>query len=130
MKRLLLTLILLFSGLAVQAQRTHLPDLAAPDGQDPIAKKPLHSDAHVTSVVLWISGEIRLHRHDAHSEHVVVLGGRGIMRLGEETFTVRKGDIIFIPQGTPHAVRVDKGVLKVVSIQAPEFDGSDRVPLE
>jgi mannose-6-phosphate isomerase-like protein (cupin superfamily) len=111
-------------------QKVAISDLSAPDKIDQIAKSPLFSDPHTTSVLLWINGEVKLHKHATHSEHVVVLSGKAEMRLGEETFTVRKGDVIFIPEGTPHAVKVRKGVLKVISIQSPQFDGTDRVPLE
>ncbi len=114
----------------VLAQQVPLGDLDQPEKIENLAKHPLFSDPHTTSVLLWINGEIKLHKHEAHSEHVLVLAGKGLMRLGEETFTVRKGDLIFIPEGTPHAVTVKKGVLKVISIQSPQFDGTDRVPLE
>ena len=53
-----------------------------------------------------------------------------------ETFEKRaktkgKGDFVFIPKNTPHSVNViSKVPLKVISVQAPFFDGKDRVLLE
>jgi mannose-6-phosphate isomerase-like protein (cupin superfamily) len=95
-----------------------------------ITPYPLFSDPHATSVLLWIKKGVKPHYHASHSEHVVVLKGKGLMQLGEDSFEIRKGDIIFIPQGTVHAVTVQSGTLKVISIQAPQFDGSDRVMVE
>lgn len=90
----------------------------------------LFSDAHATGFVIWVKEGVPLHRHDHHSETVAVLEGKGTMRLGDEQFRITKGDVIFIPEGSPHSVLVQGKVLKVLSIQAPAFDGTDRVPLE
>jgi mannose-6-phosphate isomerase-like protein (cupin superfamily) len=52
------------------------------------------------------------------------LNGEAIMRLDSSTFTIRKGDMVFIPQKSIHAVKtVSKEPLKVISIQTPLFDG-------
>jgi quercetin dioxygenase-like cupin family protein len=89
----------------------------------------LFSNEEASGFVIWVKQEVPLHKHLNHSETVSILGGRGRMRLGEETITVRRGDIIFIPKGTPHSVKVESKTLKVLSVQAPMFDGTDRVPL-
>lgn len=96
---------------------------------DNVLVQKLYSDPHASGFVIWIKHDVPLHKHAHHSETVMVLEGKGNMRLGEAQFPVRKGDILFIPEGTPHAVTVSSGVLKVVSIQAPEFDGTDRILL-
>ena len=120
-------------GLAASAQP--LPTKAAhklkPAKEfDNIHVQPLHSDAKSSSFVIWIKDKVRLHKHAVHSEHVYVLKGKGEMVLGKERFEVKKGDLVFIPEGTPHAVRVTGGVLKVISIQSPEFKGKDRIFLD
>jgi mannose-6-phosphate isomerase-like protein (cupin superfamily) len=89
----------------------------------------LFSNEEASGFVIWVKQGVALHKHLSHSETVSILEGRGRMRLGEETITVRKGDIIFIPKGTPHSVKVEGKPLKVLSLQAPMFDGTDRVPL-
>lgn len=91
--------------------------------------RKLFSDCKASGFVIWIKKEVALHRHDFHSETVYILEGKGEMQLGEANFPIKKGQIIFIPEGTAHSVKVTKGILKVLSIQAPEFDGSDRVQL-
>ena len=90
----------------------------------------LFGDEKATGFVIWIKHKVPAHYHEAHSETVTILKGKAEMVLGANKMTVRKGDIIFIPRGTPHAVTVKKGVLKVLSIQAPEFDGRDRIPVK
>ena len=88
-------------------------------------------DSLCSSFVIVIKKEVALHKHLFHSEHVLVLEGEGEMVLGERIVKIRKGDLVFIPKNTPHsAVSKGKMPLKVVSVQAPYFDGKDRVMIE
>ncbi|HRH39186.1 MAG TPA: cupin domain-containing protein, partial [Flavobacteriales bacterium] len=68
------------------------------------------------------------HFHQHHTEHVVVLEGTAVMTLGDSTFTIAAGSTIAIPMGTVHAVTTTSNVpLRVISVQSPQFDGTDRV---
>ena len=59
-----------------------------------------------------------------------MIGGEATMRLGEEERIVKAGDTIIIPPGTVHSARVtSRDPLRVISVQSPYFDGSDRVML-
>jgi mannose-6-phosphate isomerase-like protein (cupin superfamily) len=59
---------------------------------------------------------------------VIVLEGEGEMTIGNKKMTIKKGDILFIPKNTAHSLKVtSKDPVKVISIQAPNFDGKDRV---
>jgi mannose-6-phosphate isomerase-like protein (cupin superfamily) len=88
----------------------------------------LSDDPHCSSFFICIPEQVKKHKHEHHTEHVYVLEGEAEMVLGEKKFTVRKGDFFIIPQGTPHAVKVTSSIpLKVISVQSPQFDGSDRV---
>lgn len=50
------------------------------------------------------------------------------MLLGDKTFKVKKGDMIFIPINTVHSLKVTTSIpLKVLSVQSPRFDGKDRI---
>lgn len=90
--------------------------------------KPLYSDSLVSSFVIFIKQGVDAHRHLLHSEHVYVLDGEGEMKLDNKTFSVKKGDIIFIPKKSVHSLKVTSAnPLKVLSVQAPYFDGKDRV---
>lgn len=98
---------------------------------DNIYNSPLFGDSLASSFVIVIKKEVKLHKHLNHSEHVVVLAGSGTMKLGDKQIEIKKGDVVFIPKNTPHSVKVNsKEVLKVLSIQAPYFDGKDRVMIE
>jgi mannose-6-phosphate isomerase-like protein (cupin superfamily) len=78
--------------------------------------------------IIWIKKEVKLHLHQAHSEVVIILSGKGNMRLGKEKVKISKGDLVFIPKGTVHSVTAtSRKPLKLLSIQVPHFDGTDRV---
>lgn len=105
--------------------------LECPPGEGSVRSRTLSSDSLSTSFLLCIHGGVKPHLHAYHTEHVHVLDGSGTMLLGDSIFTIAKGSFISIPRGTPHAVRVSgDGPLRVISVQAPFFDGSDRVPVD
>jgi mannose-6-phosphate isomerase-like protein (cupin superfamily) len=107
------------------------PELPCPDGTGPVRSTTLHSDSACTSFLLCIDAGVRPHLHRTHTEHVFVLDGTAEMMLGDSTRTIRTGDVILITPGTPHAVKVTSSApLRVISIQSPHFDGTDRVWLD
>jgi mannose-6-phosphate isomerase-like protein (cupin superfamily) len=132
-RRFILCIALFFSCLPCAWSQNSLHQAAKalrPDQPfENILVRRIYGDDQATGFVIWIKQQVPLHKHANHSESVVILAGRAKMQLGDQQMQVRKGDIIFIPQGTPHAVTVSKGVLKVLSIQAPAFDGTDRILL-
>jgi len=92
---------------------------------------PLFNDSLASSFCIIINREVKPHKHQFHSEHVFVLEGEGLMKLGEKILQLKKGDFIFIPKNTIHSVKTTSKVpLKVISIQAPFFDGKDRIIIE
>jgi mannose-6-phosphate isomerase-like protein (cupin superfamily) len=92
--------------------------------------KKIAEDTFQSSYVIWVKQQVKPHYHANHSEYIHVLNGEAIMRLDSSTFTIRKGDVVFIPQKSIHAVKtVSKEPLKVISIQTPLFDG-DRILVE
>lgn len=133
MRRLCTLLFLLFT-ICVSAQTPSYESLhnIEPTAEyDNIHVVKLHSDPLVSSFVIWVKKEVKLHKHADHSEHVLILDGSGSMTLGDENLTLEKGLMIYIPKGTPHSVAVtSKSPLKVLSIQAPEFKGKDRIMLK
>ena len=92
--------------------------------------RKLSETEDVSCFHLSIRENIKMHKHEFHSEHVVVISGKAKMVLGEKEIIIRKGDLIFIPRNTPHSVILIRKELRVISIQAPLFDGKDRVMLE
>ena len=98
---------------------------------DNILVKKLCSDKNASSFLIWVKKEVKLHYHAEHTENVYVVSGTGKMKLGEQEFDIKKGDWLYIPEKTPHAVITTSDVpLKVLSIQSPEFKGQDRVIVE
>jgi mannose-6-phosphate isomerase-like protein (cupin superfamily) len=93
--------------------------------------KALFGDSLASSFCILIKKEVKAHKHAFHSEHVIVIEGEGIMKLEDKTFPIKKGDVVFIPKNTIHSV-ITKGKipLKVISVQAPLFDGKDRIMIE
>lgn len=90
--------------------------------------KKISGDSLSSTFCIVIKNEVKTHYHQLHSESIVVLSGQGIMKLNGIESKIKKGDVIFVPKKTKHSVKVigDKP-LKVISTQAPSFDGSDRI---
>lgn len=110
---------------------TSVSEQACAPGSEAVHVSPLHSDSTCSSFLICIDTEVRMHLHRMHTEHVFVLDGEAIMQLGDQERRVKAGDTIVIPAGTPHGAKVtSKEPLRVVSVQAPRFDGSDRVLID
>jgi mannose-6-phosphate isomerase-like protein (cupin superfamily) len=91
----------------------------------------ISGDSLCTSFCIIIKTEVKAHKHAFHSEQVIVMDGEGLMTLNEKSFRIKKGDVVFIPKNTVHAVNnKGKTPLKVVSVQSPLFDGKDRIMIE
>ncbi len=92
---------------------------------------PLYQDSDVSTYVIYTKKGVALHYHAEHTEQVIVFSGKGVMTLGNETIPLKKGDYVVIPKNVAHSVRVKgRKPLKVLSIQAPEFKGKDRIFIE
>jgi len=131
MKKYFILLLIVFGVISTYAQQINISSVIFPDSLKPINSIPLFGDSLVRSFVLDIRNEVKLHKHEFHSEHVYVVAGNAMMTLGSKVFAIKPGDVIFIQKGTPHKVKVMGNTpLRVISIQAPDFDGKDRIMLE
>lgn len=111
-----------------KAQNQSLDTIKAPSNHDNIYSRTIASDSLSSSFVIFIKKEVKKHKHATHTENVYILDGEGEMLLGDKTFKVKKGDIIFIPMNTVHALKVTSSIpVKVLSVQSPRFDGKDRI---
>jgi mannose-6-phosphate isomerase-like protein (cupin superfamily) len=130
MKNSVLFLFFFLSGICkAQINYQSLDTISAPVSYENIYNRTLYKDsAEVSSFIIFIKKEVKMHKHAEHAEHVYVLDGNAEMTLDEKTFAIKKGDMIFIPKNTFHSVKtISKVPLKVLSIQAPFFDGKDRI---
>jgi quercetin dioxygenase-like cupin family protein len=98
---------------------------------DNILVKKIYTDSLSSTFIVWLKKGIKPHKHIIHTEQVYVLEGKANMRLGNKEIIVQKGDWITIPKQTVHEVKVlSEKPMKVISIQAPQFKGKDRVFIE
>lgn len=93
-----------------------------------IAAWPVDRTENALTQVIRIDGEETLHRHENHDLVVFLVEGRGIMRLGGETFPLQAGDAVLIRRGTPHAFRNEsrRGSL-ALAVSVPPASPADRV---
>jgi len=125
-KRFLVLLLIV----AVVGLSQNLPELKKhqPGDFDNIFVEKIADDANQTSFIIWIKNEVALHKHADHTENIYILEGKGEMILGEEKHIINKGDYFNIPKNTPHGLKVlSSSPIKVLSIQSPKFDGTDRI---
>lgn len=109
----------------------NLDTISLPLKTENIYNKPLFYDSLASSFCVIIKNEVKLHKHQLHSEHVFVVDGEGQMRLDDKLFKIKRGDLVFIPKNSVHSVKTtSKQPLKVISIQSPNFDGKDRIFIE
>ena len=119
-----------FLSIAAQDVRP-LKGISTDEAYDNVKVIPVYSDQDVSTYVIFVKKKVKLHIHADHTEQVLVLSGKGVMTLGSETIPIRKGDFIIIPKGVQHSVRVKgRKPLKVLSVQAPQFKGKDRIFIE
>lgn len=105
--------------------------VVADEEYENIKVMPIHTDRNTSVFVIFIKKQVRKHFHQYHTEVITVLEGKGEMFMSGEIFNVKPGDCIVIPQGTEHAIITrSKKPLKVLSVQAPEFEGEDRIYTE
>lgn len=108
-----------------------LDTIKPPADYENIYFRQVYSDSLVSSFVIFVKKEVKLHKHASHTEHVYILDGEGEMRIGENSIKIKKGDIVPIPKNTPHSLKVTSTFpAKILSIQAPLFDGKDRIFIE
>ncbi len=129
MKKLLLAIPILFC-LSLNAQQISTDTIKSPT-PDKNFVKTLHHDSLSSSFLIIIPKEVKSHYHAEHTEQVVILSGEADMILGEQKLHIKAGDVIIIPKGTKHSVIVTSTEpLKIISVQAPYFDGTDRIMLD
>lgn len=110
------------------AERLALSEITMPTDTGNVYVHKIASDAHSSDFVIFIKNQVPLHKHLKHTETVYILEGRGMFQQGDTKMEVGPGDYLRIPENTPHAVTVlSEEPMKVLSVQAPEFLGEDRV---
>ena len=128
---LLMFLIACCTSLDAQQIRSAKSYTASKKEYDNVKVIPVHTDNDVSSFIIFVKKGVKPHLHKEHTEQVLVLEGKGIMTVGTIQKKIQKGDLIIIPKGIVHSVKVtSRKPLKALSIQAPEFKGMDRIFVE
>jgi len=131
MKLLISILSITFSSFSLYSQDveiTNLNNVIPEKSFENVTIKKLHTDENSSYFVIWIKKDVASHKHADHSEGIIVLDGEGEMTIADKSFKVKQGDHFVIPENTFHSVKVtSKKPLKVVSVQAPQFSGKDRI---
>ena len=131
MKKVLLAMMCLIALITLAQDIKRLSDVEPEEDFENIWVKKISDDDEQTSFVIWVKQNVRLHKHEHHSENIYVLGGKGEMTINDEKFVIKKGDYFNIPKNTPHALKVlSSSPVKVLSIQSPKFEGKDRIFLD
>lgn len=83
-------------------------------------------DISLAEALVEPGGDTEMHWHPRSQEIYYILGGEGEMRLGEETFHVKKYDAILIPPCVPHRVKnTGESGLRMLCICAPPYSHED-----
>lgn len=128
MKRAFLLLLCTVFFFCAKAQDVYSLGELTYEGDLPIKVQPIETDSLASSFLIWIASEVKAHFHAGHTEYVVILEGSGEMMLADSSRSVKPGDLVYIPPGTPHSVEVTSPTpMKVLSVQCPEFKGKDRI---
>ena len=115
------------SGLHSQTTHLNIEGFQPEMAYENVHIHQLDEDSLASTFIIWVKNGVAEHYHAEHTEVVYVIEGRGTMTLGRSTLELQPGDYIFIPKATPHSVEVTSEVpMKVISIQTPYFDGTDR----
>jgi len=91
---------------------------------DPIKRTFVFDGEHLTANVGVIgdSGNA-LHTQNDHDELLVIIEGNVDFKVGEETKSVKRGDLVFIPKATLHGPMLKEGQsFAALSVFAPHFD--------
>jgi len=127
----LLVTIIMTVVCSAYSEKLSTDELIIPDDTKNIYVHKLSTDSNSTDFLIIIKDYVPLHMHAEHTETIFVLEGEGEFQKGDERFMIEPGDYLRIPPGTPHSVKVTSlNPLKVLSVQAPEFFGLDRIPVK
>jgi mannose-6-phosphate isomerase-like protein (cupin superfamily) len=77
--------------------------------------------------ITWVEcpagSEQAVHEHPDAEQVYVIVRGRGVMQVGDDTREVDEGSLVFVPPGAGHAIKNASGEpLVFVSATSPPFD--------
>ncbi len=86
----------------------------------------LGGNEQVSSHVVWIKTEEKLHTHAKHDATVMLLKGRGTLWFAGQEVRMKEGDVVTITRGIVHAFKNEsKDAAAAYVVFTPPFDGKD-----
>src|SRR3989338_5366132 len=83
----------------------------------PFAKKDLGADAHSSRHLIYLKEPEKPHVHERSDLLVFVLKGKGSVHIRDQAFPIKKGDVVEIPQNTPHWAETENtGPMEVYAV--------------
>ena len=74
------------------------------------------------------SGKLSLQMHHKRAEHWVVVGGKATVTVGEQIFTLEKGESAYVPLGVIHGLENQTNEsLEIIEIQSGAYLGEDDI---
>jgi mannose-6-phosphate isomerase-like protein (cupin superfamily) len=111
-----------FAAETITAQIIHTQELSG-EALGPANAGGMHSKMYVTADGATISiqdGNVGKHMHPNTNEIQYILEGTGTIWLGDKEVTVKPGDLVVIPKGTPHGgTKPDGRPFKAIAIKTP-----------
>lgn len=118
------------AGPIVRTSIAEIESFTTADGST--IRELMHPEQHgnqnqsLAEATIAAGSETRLHKHMITEELYHITEGRGEMTLGDNEFTVTRGDTIYIKPGTPHRIRNIGNVdLKLLCCCSPRYSHAD-----
>ena len=86
--------------------------------------KSLYQTSAADVSVVQISS-VKPHTHNGSSEYVYVVEGSANSMIAGKAATVKAGDLIVIPKGTPHSFTATGGKIKLLAFALPPLAAND-----
>lgn len=96
----------LFSSILLSGQLTSIDDHLLTKTTGNNLHKKISGDAHSSAYVVTIVKELHSHAHEEQFEYILVLEGSGVFQHSNVTAILEPGDLLFVPKGEPHSVKV------------------------
>lgn len=117
-----------------QLTHGHLEQLLSANPLSPgqnIRVTTLGKGKEVSHHLVQIRDREKPHVHRSHDLTVLMLKGKGYLMLEQKQIELRKGDVLFIPQGSVHYfVNTFSEPSVGLAVFSPVFDGKDAIPVE
>ena len=85
-----------------------------------ISEKDTDGDLYMFESIRYKKGGPPLHFHYTQDEYWYILEGEFLFKVGEETFTAKKGDTVFGPRLVPHAfAKTNEGAARLLMVFQP-----------